>query len=724
MAPPPKARLGCEVARKWKATAAPGSALKRAGVAPAPPWPGHPRRIGQIRRTECPPRPLPHLPLFHGRHAEESAERPHLVTIIRPSQSALRKVSVLLNRRGVVSFEQLLLDISEALGFPRWHSSRVTRLFTTFAWEVKSISDFFRGDVAFLALGKARPDLSSLQEALEELFPENSRYRAAALLVWEKKLRPAPDKAAKADSGYSEGTNRNKNLGADPSDTPPFRNGDTEKVKMATSRKAARLPNHLQRLHVRGGICEAPPPLVGQFKQQLERETGDKHFTPLCESCLSRRPKHHSPEWIDPLSGRVPLPPVSRKQRGSSPQAQEVRWRRPPLPGLGEVSGLPSEGSEVSQADIERLYDIGRQVGDGNFAVVHECRRRLDRQTLAVKIVERSRLVGREHMLQNELCLLGSLRHPRIVRLLAHHHTLAHTYLVMELASGGDLFEAISQRGSFPEAEAGLMVSDMSEALKYIHRRSVVHRDLKPENLLIVHAAAGITRLKLADFGLAMIVTEPVFTICGTPTYVAPEVLSETGYSVEVDMWALGVILYILLCGFAPFRSRERNQEELFQIIKQAQLHFLPPYWDTISAEAKDLVTGLLQSDPAARMTAEQSLQHPWLRAMALRCQQRALRCKDDMSTDCTEEELSRHTDAAHKSPVDYVTQQLTETHSTGRQASQASPAHAHCSDHPPIKTTNQPTRPLINSSPDQVSIRRPTQLQLSSPKEILRKWN
>lgn len=95
--------------------------------------------------------------------------------------------------------------------------------------------------------------------------------------------------------------------------------------------------------------------------------------------------------------------------------------------------------------------------------------------------------------------------------------------------------------------------------------------------------AGGVCRLKLGDFGLAMVVTEPVFTICGTPTYVAPEILCETGYGVEVDVWALGVILYILLCGFPPFRSRDRDQEELFQLIKLGQLHFPSPYWDTIS---------------------------------------------------------------------------------------------------------------------------------------------
>uniref|UniRef100_A0A8C3ADC8 Doublecortin-like kinase 3 n=1 Tax=Cyclopterus lumpus TaxID=8103 RepID=A0A8C3ADC8_CYCLU len=293
-------------------------------------------------------------------------------------------------------------------------------------------------------VGKARPELSDVQEALEELFPDHSHYRADALQAWEKRLRPAPDKAAKADND-----------------------------------------------------------------------------------------------------------------------------------------------SSVTLADIEHFYEIGRVVGDGNFAVVRECCRRDNKQTLAVKIVERSKLIGREHMMQNELSLLGSLCHPRIVRLLAHHHTHTHSYLVMELVSGGDLFEAISERGKFPEGESGLMVSDVSEALNYIHCKSIVHRDLKPENLLVKHMAAGICRLKLADFGLAMVVTEPVFTICGTPTYVAPEILCETGYSVAVDVWALGIILYILLCGFPPFRSRDRDQEELFQLIKQGQLHFLSPYWDPISEGEK-----------------------------------------------------------------------------------------------------------------------------------------
>ncbi|KAM4539604.1 serine/threonine-protein kinase DCLK3 [Odontesthes bonariensis] len=684
MTPSHKARHGCEAARntKWRLAAPPVPLLKRPGVVPQP-WPIHTHPAGHAPRSHFPPPPPPpappppNLPVFHTRHAEESAERPHLVTIVRPCQSALRKVTVLLNRRGIVSFEQLLLDISEALGFPRWHRARITRLYTTHAQEVKGVCDFFCGEAAFLALGKARPELGGVQEALEELFPEHSHYRANALRAWEKKLRPLPDKAAKADSGYSEetdssgtnqGTHRDTNTHVkNHMDTHTSQNADSHQpendsqmsYKKNSWKKPPHLPNNLQRLRVRGGVREQPPSVIGPLKNEDDRGVADGPSSILCENCLARRAKPKGAELNRVISRRVPLPPVPRKQKESSHIEQKGKKLavhnnptppRPisrdeenshihlqlldPAPDVAaahthaerrETFDLRSGGSDVTMSDIERCYEIGRVVGDGNFAVVRECRRRDNSQTFAVKIVERSKLIGREHMMQNELSLLGSLCHPRIVQLLAHHHTHTHSYLLMELVSGGDLFEAISERGKFSEAEAGLMVSDVSEALNYIHCRSIVHRDLKPENLLIEQVAGGIFRLKLGDFGLAMVVTEPVFTICGTPTYVAPEILRETGYGVAVDVWALGVILYILLCGFPPFRSRDRDQEELFELIKQAQLHFPSPYWDSISEEARGLVRSLLQPDPSVRMTAEQTLLHQWVKAMASNCRQRAL---------------------------------------------------------------------------------------------------
>ncbi|XP_029919721.1 serine/threonine-protein kinase DCLK1 [Myripristis murdjan] len=563
---------------------------------------------------------------------------------------------------------------------------------------VRGVCDFFRGEVAFLALGKARPELWSIQEALEELFPEPSHYRADALQAWERRLRPAPDKAAKADSGYSEGTDGSEThtqqethqdtnthtkthhstnrASQSPYLADNIYNTDTKRsYKKHACRKPTHPPNHLQKVRVRGGARERRPSLIGPIKQEGPR-AADTSFSPpiLCEKCSGERARHQSSEHHSQIPGRVPLPPVSRRQQGSSPVEQEVRepgvppspppaqpvsvvdercleqlqlLSTNPLPGLGPrqketqqraTFDLPSDRSDVTLLDIERCYDIGHVVGDGNFAVVRECRRRDNGQTLAIKIIERSKLIGREHMMQNELSLLGSLSHPRVVRLFTHHHTHTHSYLVMELVTGGDLFEAIAKRGKFPEAEAALMVSDVSDALSYIHSKSIVHRDLKPENLLMELMADGSSRLKLGDFGLAMVVTEPIFTICGTPTYVAPEILSETGYGVAVDVWALGVILYILLCGFPPFRSRERDQEELFQLIKQGELHFLSPYWDPISEGARGLVRALLQVDPSVRLTAVQTLLHPWVlhpqvQAINSSCSQGALTHKPQKNT-------------------------------------------------------------------------------------------
>lgn len=396
--------------------------------------------------------------------------------------------------------------------------------------------DFFRGEVAFLALGKARPELSSVQEALEELFPDYSHYRADALRAWEKKLRPTPDKAAKADSGYSEGTDSSKTNQQTQKDTnthvknqththnhidtqkPETYNPDEKKShKKKVSRKFPHLPNHLQRLHVRSVVRERQPSVIGPFKHEDGFRETDIPSPTLCENCLARRAKQQDPEWINPLSGRTPLPPVLRKQKGSCPSEREVRKLEVPLsspppqpistdeettvtqlqllnPDVGPVQkdtqqrttlDLPSGSSDITLSDVERYYEIGRVIGDGNFAVVRECRCRDSREIFAMKIVERSKLIGREHMMQNELSLLGSLCHPHIVQLFAHHHTHTHSYLVMELVSGGDLFEAINERGKFSEAEAGLMVSDVSDALNYIHCKSIVHRDIKPENLLV-----------------------------------------------------------------------------------------------------------------------------------------------------------------------------------------------------------------------------------------------
>ncbi|RDD45335.1 Serine/threonine-protein kinase DCLK1 [Trichoplax sp. H2] len=265
------------------------------------------------------------------------------------------------------------------------------------------------------------------------------------------------------------------------------------------------------------------------------------------------------------------------------------------------------------EGTYEDYYVKGNIIGDGNFAEVFHC---VEQDTLveyALKLVHKSKIKGKESMIQDEINIMKKCRHKNIIRLIEVFDTQIEIQLVMELVKGGDLFDLISDVSKFTEFEASGLIGDLAAALQYLHKRSIIHRDLKPENLLITQNFDDTFTLKLGDFGLAVVVTEPLFQICGTPTYLAPEVLAETGYGLPADMWATGVINYIVLCGFPPFRSKDRNQNELFNIIKKGEFEYLSPYWDDISDTATDLVDNLLMVNPVDRYTAEQVLKHPWI---------------------------------------------------------------------------------------------------------------
>lgn len=257
-------------------------------------------------------------------------------------------------------------------------------------------------------------------------------------------------------------------------------------------------------------------------------------------------------------------------------------------------------------------YIVGQEIGDGNFAVVRRCTDKLKNIEYALKIIDKSKCVGKEHMIENEVAILRSIQHPNIIQLVAEYETPTELYLVMELVKGGDLFDAISKAVKFPESDAQIMTNNLASALAYLHEQKIVHRDIKPENLLVELDGDRLKTLKVADFGLAQKVNEPLLTVCGTPTYVAPEILTETGYGLEIDVWAMGVILYIMLCGFPPFVSANNDQEELFDDILSGQYGFPSPYWDSVSDLAKDLISHMLQSNPELRFSAEDVLDHPW----------------------------------------------------------------------------------------------------------------
>ncbi|XP_036090191.1 serine/threonine-protein kinase DCLK2 isoform X5 [Rousettus aegyptiacus] len=271
-------------------------------------------------------------------------------------------------------------------------------------------------------------------------------------------------------------------------------------------------------------------------------------------------------------------------------------------------------GNRCSESStLLEKYKIGKVIGDGNFAVVKECTDRSTGKEFALKIIDKAKCCGKEHLIENEVSILRRVKHPNIIMLVEEMETATELFLVMELVKGGDLFDAITSSTKYTERDGSAMVYNLANALRYLHGLSIVHRDIKPENLLVCEYPDGTKSLKLGDFGLATVVEGPLYTVCGTPTYVAPEIIAETGYGLKVDVWAAGVITYILLCGFPPFRSENNLQEDLFDQILAGKLEFPAPYWDNITDSAKELISQMLQVNVEARCTAGQILSHPWV---------------------------------------------------------------------------------------------------------------
>uniref|UniRef100_A0A8C6WJG2 calcium/calmodulin-dependent protein kinase n=1 Tax=Neogobius melanostomus TaxID=47308 RepID=A0A8C6WJG2_9GOBI len=250
----------------------------------------------------------------------------------------------------------------------------------------------------------------------------------------------------------------------------------------------------------------------------------------------------------------------------------------------------------------------------GAFSVVRRCMKISTGQEYAAKIINTKKLSARDHQkLEREARICRLLKHPNIVRL---HDSISEEgfhYLVFDLVTGGELFEDIVAREYYSEADASHCIQQILEAVLHCHQMGVVHRDLKPENLLLASKLKGAA-VKLADFGLAIEVQgdqQAWFGFAGTPGYLSPEVLRKDPYGKPVDMWACGVILYILLVGYPPFW--DEDQHRLYQQIKAGAYDFPSPEWDTVTPEAKDLINKMLTINPAKRVTATDALKHPWI---------------------------------------------------------------------------------------------------------------
>uniref|UniRef100_A0A8K9WVE5 calcium/calmodulin-dependent protein kinase n=1 Tax=Oncorhynchus mykiss TaxID=8022 RepID=A0A8K9WVE5_ONCMY len=261
--------------------------------------------------------------------------------------------------------------------------------------------------------------------------------------------------------------------------------------------------------------------------------------------------------------------------------------------------------------DMGHLNDIRYR---GAFSVVRRCVKKSNGQEFAAKIINTKKLSARDHQkLEREARICRLLKHPNIVRL---HESISEEgfhYLVFDLVTGGELFEDIVAREYYSEADASQCINQILESVHHMHQHDIVHRDLKPENLLLASKLKGAA-VKLADFGLAIEVQgdeQAWFGFAGTPGYLSPEVLRKDPYGKPVDIWACGVVLYILLVGYPPFW--DEDQHKLYQQIKAGAYDFPSPEWDTVTPEAKNLINQMLTINPTKRITADQALKHPWV---------------------------------------------------------------------------------------------------------------
>ena len=371
-----------------------------------------------------------------------------------------------------------------------------------------------------------------------------------------------------------------------------------------------------------------------------ENESADETGTIPCGFCLDGFVRKASRDNTDPIGTPMPETPIfRRKQRQQVQQALRStatsKNGKPPIgrflpPGFEkEPSGLLSDSGSAgvyegpeSEALLHAKYELLEAVGVGSTSTVHRCVRRSDSTEYACKVIDvqtmEERFQGMLAQFQTEIAALRQLQHPNIIQLYDVYLTGEKIYIVMEMMQGGEIFDYVVQKGTLTEDEAALIVRKLTSAIVYMHSNNICHRDLKPENLLLKRKPTTKESLevKIIDFGLskALAAEQPVArTFLGTRGYLAPEMLQRREYTKAVDTWALGVIVFVLLCGCLPFDDDSSTVPTDALVRTKFVLRF-PRWAKNLSDSAKDLLNHLLDVNPRTRYTAEQALQHPWVR--------------------------------------------------------------------------------------------------------------
>ena len=327
----------------------------------------------------------------------------------------------------------------------------------------------------------------------------------------------------------------------------------------------------------------------------------------------------------------------------SPPASRAAEAAATPSPTADEAASGSGAGGSDGGVQPRRWrfddFELGKALGRGKFGNVYQARQKAGGRRvgggppMALKVLFKSQLKTDDlgvHNLRREVEIQTRLRHPNIVRLLGYFHDASKVYLLLELAEGGELFKELGRRGRFSEHEAAGMVQQLAVALRYCHARGVIHRDIKPENLLLAGTHAdGRAFIKLADFGWA--VHDPServrrTTLCGTPDYLAPELLEGTPYGSAVDAWSVGVLAYELLVGRTPFGGAGGRGPDNGRIVgveyafpdddddNDAAAAAVGDDEPAVSDAARHLVGALLRKDPAERLSMAQVLEHPWIR--------------------------------------------------------------------------------------------------------------
>lgn len=348
----------------------------------------------------------------------------------------------------------------------------------------------------------------------------------------------------------------------------------------------------IKKFHARRTLKGAMHAVITSVKQKF-KSAGDVDFS-----------NHSEEDW---------------EKEGTSADLNEEGFglSRDPLVKANSDSFLKNGGRTT--VSFDDVYEIGELIHSGQSTKVYECLHRQTCVVFAVKVIKRnvrSRKSVKKTMAETvlrEVAILDSLKHKNIIQIIEIFEDEDHFFLIMERMKGGDLFDRISQLKKYTEKDARTVAKTLFLAMQYCHAQKLVHRDLKPQNLLL-KSKDDPTDIIIAGFGFACRVHMPLSltTRCGTPSYVAPEVLKNAPYDQSVDMWSIGVIIYVLLCGYPPFVHE--NQSELFRKIRMSELKFQGEEWESVSKNAKDLIRNLLVANPMQRFTAKQALQSDWLR--------------------------------------------------------------------------------------------------------------